>query len=279
MDPGYRSPFVDQFRRPDTPRDLKVLAAQGGLATTAHEQLALLLLLADDPDSEVAATVKGTLASLPHEELRAFLARADAPAEMKAFFAGMGITPASQPAGEASTPLLPDDDEDQDEGEDDEAGATDTDETKILSGLPVKKKVKLAFKGTREQRAQLIRDPNRLVASAVLSSPKLTEAEVESFAKMANVTEEVQRTIGMNRTWLKNYGVVLGLVKNPKTPPALSMQLLPRVTERDMKMVSVDRNVPEALRLAARKFIVKSLKWRVSRASSSTLSAFPPGLP
>jgi hypothetical protein len=99
-----------------------------------------------------------------------------------------------------------------------------------------------------------------MVSAAVLSSPKLTEAEVESFSKMANVSEDVLRIIAMNRTWLKNYGVVLGLVKNPKTPPALSMQLLPRITERDMKMVAVDRNVPEALRLAARKFIVKSLK-------------------
>src|SRR5262245_18841818 len=111
MDPGYRSPFVDQFRRADTPRDLKVLAAEGGLATTAHEQLALLLLLSDDPDGEVAATVQATIKALPHEGLRAFLARADAPAEMKAFFAGMGIAPAAQPAAEASTPLLdPDDD-------------------------------------------------------------------------------------------------------------------------------------------------------------------------
>jgi hypothetical protein len=263
MEPGYRSPFVDQFRRDDTPRDLKVLAAQGGLAANAHEQLALLLLLSDDPDTEVAARVQATIKSIPAEQLRGFLARADVPAEMTAFFAGMGITPASQPAAEASTPLVDpvsEDDDDQDEDEDAIASGTDKNDPKILSGLPVKKKVKLAFKGTREQRAQLIRDPNRLVASAVLSSPKLTEAEVESFSKMANVSEEVLRVIAMNRTWLKNYGVTLGLVKNPKTPPAISMQLLPRITERDMKMVAVDRNVPEALRLAARKFIVKSLK-------------------
>jgi hypothetical protein len=77
---------------------------------------------------------------------------------------------------------------------------------------------------------------------------------------MANVAEEVLRVIGTNRTWLKNYGVTLGLVKNPKTPPAISMQLLQRINERDMKMLSVDRNVPEALRLAARKFLVKGLK-------------------
>jgi hypothetical protein len=260
MDPGYRSPFVDQFRRDDTPRELKVLAAQGGLATTAHEQLALLLLLSDDPDSEVAATVSATIKSIPTEQLRAFLARADAPAEMKSFFADMGISAASQPAADAATPLLDDDDEDEDEDAGKNSGSTDKADPTLLSGLPVKRKVKLAFKGTREQRAQLIRDPNRIVASAVLSSPKLTEAEVESFAKMANVSEDVLRVIATNRTWMKNYGVTLGLVRNPKTPPALSMQLLPRITERDMKMVAIDRNVPEALRLAARKFIVKSLK-------------------
>jgi hypothetical protein len=264
MDPGYRSPLVDQFRRGDTPRDMKVLAAQGGLAATAHEQLALLLLLSDDPDSEVAAAVKATIEALPPEPLGAFLARGDAPAEMKTFFGKLGITPGPEPAADASTPLLdPADEDEEDEGEEEDASAGSgkgKGQPTILSGLPVKTKVKLAFKGTREQRAQLIRDPNRMVSAAVLSSPKLTESEVESFAKMANVSEDVLRIIGMNRTWLKNYGVILGLVKNPKTPPALSMQLLPRITERDMKMVAVDRNVPEALRLAARKFIVKGLK-------------------
>jgi hypothetical protein len=94
----------------------------------------------------------------------------------------------------------------------------------------------------------------------VLSSPKLTEAEVEAFTKMGNVSEDVLRVIGMNRTWLKNYGVVLGLVRNPKTPPAISMHLLHRVSERDVKMLVVDRNVPEVLRLAARKIAVKGLK-------------------
>ena len=54
--------------------------------------------------------------------------------------------------------------------------------------------------------------------------------------------------------------MALGLVKNPKTPPAISMQLLQRVNERDMKMLAVDRNVPESLRLAARKYMVKGLK-------------------
>jgi hypothetical protein len=268
MDPGYRSPVIDFFRRGDTARDVRLLAAQGALSTAAHEQLALLVMLSDDADSQIAATAQATIESLPERALRAFLARADVPAEIRKFFADRGVTPAEVAAPEAADPLIevPDEEDEQPaqaEAEGDQArrseGGEDA-EPKLLANLPIKKKIKLASKGTREQRAQLIRDPNKLVAAAVLSSPKLTDAEVESFAKMANVSEEVLRVIGMSRTWLKSYGVVLGLVKNPKTPPAISMQLLQRINERDIKMLMVDRNVPEALRLAARKFAVKGLK-------------------
>jgi len=262
MDPGYRSPLIDMFRR-DNSRDNRLLAAQGELGAGAHDQLALLMLLVDDADPDVAMTALSTVQSLPREPLRAFLARGDVPSEIREFFGGMGITPAEVAAPDASEALTGDRDDEKDDTEDEDGSAQKKDvppEPKLLAGLPIKRKIKLASKGTREQRAQLIRDPNKLVAAAVLSSPKLTDAEVESFAKMANVSEEVLRVVGTNRTWLKNYGVVLGLVKNPKTPAAISMMLLQRVNERDMKMLGVDRNVPEALRLAARKYLVKGKK-------------------
>jgi hypothetical protein len=110
--------------------------------------------------------------------------------------------------------------------------------------------------GTREERAILIRDPNKLVSVSVLSSPKLTEAEVESFAKMANLSEEVLRLIGMNRAWTKNYGVVSALAKNPKTPISVSLNLVQRLNDRDLKTVSLDRNLQEPLKLAVRKRLV-----------------------
>ena len=90
----------------------------------------------------------------------------------------------------------------------------------------------------------------------MLSSPKLTDSEVEAFARMASISEDVLRTIAHNREWIKNYKVVLGLTKNPKTPIVLSLNLLNRLQDRDMQGVSVDRNVPEPLRIAARKKIV-----------------------
>ncbi len=131
-------------------------------------------------------------------------------------------------------------------------------ESRLVSTLPIAERLKLATKGTREQRSQLIRDSNRIVATAVLTSPKLTESEVEAFAKMGNVSEDVLRIIGTNRGWLKNYGIVLAVTKNPKTPPAISMQLMHRLTEKDIKMLTTDRNVPEALRLGARRVLTKA---------------------
>jgi len=251
MDPGFRSPLLDFFRRGEVARDVRLLAAQGAFAPRAHEQLALLILLLDDPDPEVAASAGATLNAIPAESLRAFLQRSDVPMEMRQFFADRGIVASGNTAADASAPLT-----DAQNEEDDDNKAED----QLLSSLPIVERMKLAMKGTRAQRAQLIRDSNKLVAAAVLSSPKLTEVEVEAFAKMANVTEEVLRTIAMNRTWTKNYGVVSGLARNPKTPPAISMNLLQRLNERDLKMLTMDRNVPEAVRLAARRMTVKGEK-------------------
>lgn len=235
------------------------MAARGAFAPRAHEQLALLILLSDDPDSLIATSANATLDKLPVEPLQAFLARSDVPGQMRDFFVSRGITPGSLASPDASEPLVDiAADEAADtvpETDDDEAA-----ESQGLSALSIVQRMKLAMKGTKAQRARLIRDSNKLVAAAVLSSPKLTDSEVEAFAKMANVTEDVLRTIAMNRSWLKNYGVVSGLTRNPKTPPAISMQLVQRLNERDLKMLAMDRNVPEAVRLAARKFLRKGPK-------------------
>jgi hypothetical protein len=259
MDPGYRSPLIDLFRRGEAARDVCLLAARGVIAPTAHEQIALLVMLSDAQDAEVAEQAKATLSRLPAEALAAFLARADVPSEIREFFAARGVRPSHAASSTDGEPLLDPQHDAAADGDDDADDGEEAD-PRVLAGLSIARRLKLATKGTREQRAQLIRDANKIIATAVLSSPKLTEAEVEAFCKMGNVSEDVLRIIATNRTWTKNYAVVLGLTRNPKTPPALSMQMMNRLSEKDVKMLTVDRNVPEALRLAARRMIVKSKK-------------------
>jgi len=121
--------------------------------------------------------------------------------------------------------------------------------------LNTAEKMITALKGTREERAILIRDPNRLVSSSVLSSPKVTEAEIESFSAMKNVSDQVLRAIGNNREATKSYVVVNNLVRNPRTPIGVALNLVPRLNPRDLKGIVVDRNVPEAVRKQAQKFM------------------------
>ncbi len=259
MDPGYRSPLVELFLRGEAARDVRLLAARGLLARPAQEQIALLVVLCDDPDSEIAAQANATIALLPREALDDFLS-SHVPGDLRASFEVHRAQPRVESGQETATPVpaaagaTPDNgNAGGTEPEDEDAG-----DPRLVSALPIAARLKLASKGTREQRAQLIRDSNRIVATAVLHSPKLTESEVEAFAKMGNVSEDVLRIIGTNRTWLKNYGIILAVTRNPKTPPAISMQLMHRLGEKDIKMLTTDRNVPEALRLAARRTLAKS---------------------
>lgn len=258
MDPGLKSPLIDFFRRGEVARDVRMLAAQGAMAPRATEQVALLVLLSDDPDPEIQRTANATIALLPRAPLQAFLGRPDATKEMREFFANRGIEPdptaaTNPPPVESEQPLL----DTLSELPVEPDGDTPDPEHKLLSTLPVMDRIKLAMKGTREQRAILIRDANKLVAAAVLSSPKLSESEVEQFTKLGNVSEDVLRIIGHNRGWLRNYGVVMGLCKHPKTPPAISMQLIHRLNEKDLKMLMTDRNIQEGLRVLARKMAMK----------------------
>lgn len=250
MDPGLKTPLLDLFRRGDVDAEVRMLAARGALAPRAHEQLALLVLLVDDRDFDIREAAEETLARIPRPPLAAFLARSDVASDLKEFFRARGTEPADAPARSAEAPLFETDDTPAAEPAILQAARHGVPQLALLT---VGERIMAAMKGSREVRSILIRDPNKLVASAVLSSPKLTESEVESFARMANVSEEVLRIIGTARTWVSNYGVASGLTRNPKTPLGISMGLVNRLTDRDVKLLAIDRNVPEALRIAARK--------------------------
>jgi hypothetical protein len=256
-DVGLRMPMLDLFRRGEVARDVKLLAAQGGIAPRPMEQLAILAHLTADAEAEIRDAAEQTLRTLPSDLIAGHTARPDAPTELREFFIRRGIEPAAVPAPDVEEALI-----DTSALAMELEGATTEQKTQTfqerLANMTVPEKVKCATKGTREMRAILIRDPNRMVASAVLSCPKVNDAEVESFAKMGNVSEDILRTIAMSRAWTKNYSVVLALVKNSKTPVAITLNLMQRLNPADVKKLSTDRNVPEALRVAARKKTVKN---------------------
>jgi hypothetical protein len=124
-----------------------------------------------------------------------------------------------------------------------------------IARLSAADKIKMALTGNQEERMLLIRDSNKIVSRAVLQSPKLSDVEIESFASMKSVTEEILRLIALNRKFMKSYAVVYALANNPRTPIDVSLPLINRLNERDLKGLSINKNVPEVIRSIANKMI------------------------
>ncbi|HEY6266071.1 MAG TPA: hypothetical protein VIW93_14825 [Candidatus Acidoferrum sp.] len=122
-----------------------------------------------------------------------------------------------------------------------------------LAKMTVAQRVQFAMKGGSEARRTLIRDNNKVVQRAVLQSPRLTDQEVEAFAVMSSLTDEILRSIASNRNFRKNYVVVRNLLNNPKTPLDVSLHMLPMLNAVDLKRLTTNKNVPETLRTTATK--------------------------
>jgi hypothetical protein len=122
-----------------------------------------------------------------------------------------------------------------------------------IAKMTVAQRVQYAIKGGSDARRTLIRDSNKVVQRAVLQSPRLTDQEVEAFASMSSLTDEVLRLIAGNRAFRKNYVVVRNLINNPKTPLDVTLHMLPMLNPQDLKRLTTNKNVPETLRTTAAK--------------------------
>jgi hypothetical protein len=132
-----------------------------------------------------------------------------------------------------------------------------------IAKLDIKGRIALAMRGNKEERSILIRDSTKLVALAVLDSPKVSEGEVERFALQKNVLEAVLRAIPIKRQFMKNYSIVRNLVYNPRTPLDLSLGLMKNLLVHDLKNLSGNKEVSDTIRkLALRMFKQKTEKNR-----------------
>ena len=121
--------------------------------------------------------------------------------------------------------------------------------------MTVKDRVKFALKGDREARGILVRDSNRVVATAVIHNPRISDKEVENIAAMRTVSEEVLRLISMNRAWVRLYPIIHNLARNPRTPLPTAINILPRIQAKDLKVLSENRNVSEGVRRQAYRLV------------------------
>lgn len=276
--------MIDTVREGKAPAVIRLKGAEGLLPVPPVEKYEILAILASDADEQIRSTAQETLKAAPADEIRQVFADPATPASLLEFGAdhlaptradvveallmnpqlpieflsrlqqveapppepASAATPATVPNGEpAATGAEPTSPEESSEG------GKRTTLLQRINAMTPSQKIKMALTGNMEERLILIRDSNKLVSRAVLGSPKLSDQEVENFASMKNVSEEVLRLIAMNRKFAKSYAVVRQLVNNPRTPIDVGLPLLNRLNDRDMKGIMINKNVPEVIRSMA----------------------------
>ena len=129
-----------------------------------------------------------------------------------------------------------------------------------IAKLDIKGRIALAMRGNKEERSILIRDSTKIISLAVLDSPKLSEAEVEGFALQRNVLDSVLRTIPMKRRFQKKYAILRNLVFNPRTPIDTSLGLMKSLMAKDLKALTENKDVPEAVRKLAHRMFAQKME-------------------
>jgi len=127
----------------------------------------------------------------------------------------------------------------------------------FIAGLAVPQKVELAAKGNREVRQILSRDPNKMVARAVISSPRLSVNDVMAYTASPLTNEEVLREIGENKEWMSNPYILKAIVSNPRTPVPVAMRHLVHIPKVELNLLSKNRNLHAVIRREAKRLVVR----------------------
>jgi hypothetical protein len=126
-----------------------------------------------------------------------------------------------------------------------------------IGSMPISHKIRLATIGNAHHRSVLLLDSNKMVSMAAIKSPAITDQEVVRCSQSRAVATDVLRYIATSREWTKNYFVKVNLINNPKTPLDAAMRFLTHLQKQDLKGLSSNKNVPNALRTSAKNMLKK----------------------
>lgn len=171
------------------------------------------------------------------------------------------IEPPPEPVVKTPPKQTPVETAESEESEDEELGEFDEDPENLtkyqeLQEMAVAEKIKMALTGDKEWRTLLIREANKLVSTAVLRNPRISEGEVLAVAKNRSASDELIRVVLLNRDWVKNYDMKKALIVHPRTPLQKSMRFMTFLTEKDIRELAKSRNVSQAIVNNARRMLM-----------------------
>lgn len=126
-----------------------------------------------------------------------------------------------------------------------------------IAELTVSQKIRMATLGSSAARMLLVRDRNRLVATAAAQSPMMNENDAARISANRQISEDVLRILAQNREWTRNYQIRMNLVTNPRTPFTFSSRMIPLLRDNDVRALAKSKNVTTAVQTAARQQLTR----------------------
>jgi hypothetical protein len=272
--------FISLLQSGTAPESVLRDAASAQLSLPMGDRLLILVYLADNPN-KFQSQAQQTISQLDQKLVSELLNAPACPEEIKSYVErhASDLTPEEQKLLELA---LQEDDEpfeliDATQEEQQELAAQlamaatadgqPVDEKTLtllqrLAKMSVPERVKLALRGGRDERLLLVRDGNKVVQRAVITSPRMTENDADMISNMRNVGEEVLRNLAADHRYRKSLSVIRNLVNNPKTPVEVSVPLLKHLFATDLKLLSTNKNVADVMRRMAAKVLEAKAKGR-----------------
>ncbi len=152
------------------------------------------------------------------------------------------------------------DDEDRADAVEEEFEELNQSKYQLALEMGIVDKIKIALSGDKEWRSIFLRDSNKLVSSAALKNPRITEGEVLAVAKNKSSSDELIRLITLNKEWTKNYEVKKALVYHTRTPLPKALRYLNYLSGKDLKHLAKCRDVAQVLVNSARRMLTAKEK-------------------
>lgn len=279
---------VAAFIRPATPLDVRLRGAEGQTGLPPREQVLLLFCLSKDADPQVRARTADSWHSLDQSLVCEAL---DQGGFHPALLHELALAHGSSPAIRERLLALPElahatrellislvavhdsveesaahdapaigDDEGEEPHLDEQEGEEYLSKYALAQTLGISEKIKMGLTGDKEWRKILVKDANKLVSSAVIKNPRITESEVLTIIKSGSPNDEVMRLICANKEWVKNYPIRKALIENPKTPLANALRYLGTMNEKDLAGYAKSRNVSSVIVTQAKRMLLNKKK-------------------
>lgn len=254
------------YVKPDAPAEEKLKVINGGVAASLTERATLLFFLCYDKDLAIKSAALAQIKGLPLSAVAEILNSPAAHPRLKELLVKVHPVPVSPSVSSSegsateakeSEQAAAEEIEEEEVKEEDEAFQS---KYQQAQNMGVGAKIKMALTGDKEWRTLLIRDTNKLVNSAVVKNPRITEPEVLTISKSVIQNEEILRVICQNKEWIKNLEIRKALVLNNKTPLPVALRFMGFLSEKDLAAMAKSKNISSVLANQARRMLASKKK-------------------